>query len=75
MPLINYKVHLELNWTKDCVMSTIAETTFKITDTKLYIPIVALSSKGNIKLGKQLNEGFKRSVYWNEYKTKIQTKN
>ena len=23
---------------------------------------------------KQLNEGFKRSVYWNEYKSKIETK-
>ena len=30
-PLINCKIHLELNWTKDCVMSTIADTTFKIT--------------------------------------------
>ena len=25
MPLINCKIHLELNWTKDCVMSYIAE--------------------------------------------------
>ena len=24
MPLINFKIHLELNWTKDCVMSEIA---------------------------------------------------
>ena len=23
---------------------------------------------------KQLNEGFKRSVYWNEYKSKVETK-
>ena len=52
MPLINCKIHLELNWSKDCVMSTIADTTFKITSTKLYIPIVTLSSKDNLKLVK-----------------------
>ena len=75
MPLINCKIHLELNWTKDCVMSTIADTTFKITNTKLYVPIVTLSSKDNVKLVKLLEEGFKRPVYWNEYQTKIETRN
>ena len=34
IPLINCKIHLELNWIKDCVMSTIADATFKITNTK-----------------------------------------
>ena len=48
-------------------MSTIADTKFKITNTKLYIPIVTLSSKDNVKLVKLLEEGFKRPVYWNEY--------
>ena len=75
MPLINCKIHLELNWSKDCVMSTIADTTFKITNTKLYVPIVTLSSKDNVKLVKLLEEGFKRPVYWNEYQTKIESKN
>ena len=42
MPLINCKIHLELNWTKDYVMTTIADTTSKITNTKLYVPIVTL---------------------------------
>ena len=54
MPLINCKIRLELNWSKDCVMSTIADTTFKITNTKLYVPIVTLSSKDNVKLVKLL---------------------
>ena len=40
----------------------------KITNTKLYVPIVTLSTKDNMKLTKQLNEGFKKPVYWNEYK-------
>ena len=63
MPLINCKIHLELNWSKDCVMSTIANTAFKITNTKLYVPTVTLSSKDNVKLVKLLEEEFKRSVY------------
>ena len=50
------------------------ETTFKITSTKLYAPIVTLSTKDNVNLTKQLREGFKRSVYWDEYKSKIETK-
>ena len=67
MPLINCKIHLELNWSKDCVMSTIADATLKITYTKLYSPIVTLSRKDNAKLVKLLEEGFKRPVYWNGY--------
>ena len=60
---------------KGCVMSNIADTTFKITNTKLYVPIVTLSSKDNVKLVKLLEEGFKRPVYWNEYQTKIESRN
>ena len=42
--------------------------TFKITDAKLYVPIVTLSAEDNVKLSKLLGEGFKRSIYWNKYK-------
>ena len=74
MPLINFKIYLELSCTKDCVMSNIAGVTiFKITSTKLHVPIVTLSTKDNVSLTKHLNEGLKRSVYWNEYKSKIET--
>ena len=56
-------------------MSSIAVvTTFKITSAKLYVSIVTLSIKDNVYLTIKLNEGFKRSVYWNEYKSKIETK-
>ena len=65
MALVNCKIHLELDWTKDSVMSTIADATFKIINTKLYIPIVTLSSKDKVKLVKLLKEGFKRPVYKN----------
>ena len=74
MLLSNCKIHLELNYTKDCVMSPIADTTFKITDTKLYVPIVTLSSKDNVKPVKILKEGFKRLGCWNEYQKKIETR-
>ena len=74
MPSINCKIHLELNWSEDCVKSTIAEIKIKITNTKLYVPIVTLSSKDNVKLIKLLEEGFKRPIYWNEYQTKIETR-
>ena len=39
-----------------------------VTDAKLYVPIVTLSTEDNAKLSNLLSEGFKRSVYWNEYK-------
>ena len=41
---------------------------FKITDAKLFVPIVTLKTKDNTKLSKLLSEGFRRSVYWNKYK-------
>ena len=50
-------------------MLTVANiTTFKITDAKLYGPIVTLSAEDNVKLSKLLGEGFKRPAYWNKYK-------
>ena len=45
-----------------------SSATFKITDAKLYVPVVTLSTEDNAKLPKQLSEGFKRPVYWNKYK-------
>ena len=44
---------------------------FTITDTKLYVPIVNLSTKDDTNLTKQLNEGFKRTIYWNQYVSKL----
>ena len=71
MPLINCKVELSLKWIENCVLTTAANANkaiFKITDAKLYVPIVTLSIEDNSKLSKLLNEGFKRPIYWNEYK-------
>ena len=49
-------------------MSSVAGVTeLKIINTKLYVPIVTLSSKGNTKLVKLSEDGVNRPVYWNEY--------
>ena len=40
----------------------------------MHVPIVTLSTKGNVNLTKQLNEGFKRSEYWMGYRSKIESK-
>ena len=38
--------------------------TFKITDGKLYIPIVTLKTEDNAKLSRLLSKGFKRLLEW-----------
>ena len=71
MPLINRKVCFELNWIENCLLSNVGKSAKpEITDVKLHVPIVTLSTKDSANLRKQLNEGFKRSVYWNRYETK-----
>ena len=68
IPLINCKVELSLKWYERCLLTVANTATFKITDAKLYVPIVTLSAEDNVKLSKLLSEGFKRTVYWDEYK-------
>ena len=42
MPLINCKVELSLKWYERCLLTVVNTATFKITDAKLYVPIVTL---------------------------------
>ena len=64
MSLINCKIHLELNWIEGCILlSAGSSAKFKITDVKLHVPIVTLSTKDNVNLIKQLSDVFKRSVF------------
>ena len=65
MPLINCKIELSVNSIEKCVL---LQFFFNITDAKLYVPIVTLSAEDNVKLSKLLSHGFKRTVYWDEYK-------
>ena len=68
MSLIICKVKLSLKWYERYFLNVANTATFKITDAKLYVPIVTLSIEHNSELSKLLNEGFKRPIYWNEYK-------
>ena len=58
IPLINCKIQLELNWSKDCVMSTIADKTFKTTSTKLYVPIVQRLFKNYKTIRKRIQKTY-----------------
>ena len=71
MPLINCKVNLILTWSSTCVSTNSrGAATFEITDTKLYVPVVTLSTQENAKLLQQLKSGFKRVINWNKYLSK-----
>ena len=45
--------------------------TFKITDTKLYVPVVTLSTEDDNKLLEQIKIGFKRTIKWNKYRSEM----
>ena len=51
------------------------DPTYTITDKKLYIPVVTLSTQDNVKLLKQLESVFKRTINWNKYHSEITTYN
>ena len=71
MPLINYKIKLDLTWKKECFLSTDDDNAVLIiNDRKMYVPVVTLSKEDNKDFVEQQNKGFQRSIYWNEYKTK-----
>ena len=48
-------------------------TIFLITDTKIYVPVLTVSTQDNAKLLEQLRSGFKRIINWNKYQPKIST--
>ena len=86
MSLVNCQIYLELNWREDCVMfgaetydgsdnASNREPTFKITSSKLCVPIFTLSTNSlyNVHLKKGLNEEFNGSVFleWIQSKNRI----
>ena len=74
MPLINCEINFILTSSTNCVIvsTNVANQnqTFEISDTKLYIPVVTLSTQDNSKLLQQLKSGFKRVINWNKYLSK-----
>ena len=75
---INCKITLDLTWSSNHVIYKVGRaTTFEVTDTKLYVPVMTLSTQGNEKLLQQLKSDFKRTLNWNKYQSKLsmQTQN
>ena len=63
MPLINCEVSLFLTWSSTCVITnSTGKIKFTIIDTKLYVPVVTLSTQDNTKLLQQLKSGFKEQL-------------
>ena len=70
MPLINCEVNLILTWSTTCIITnSTGAGRFAITDIKLYVPVVTLSTQNNTKLLQQLKSGFKRTINWNKYQS------
>ena len=74
MPLINCETNLNLILSENCVIvyADVAnqDATFAITETKLYVRVVTLSTQDNSKLLQQLKSGFKRIVNRDKYQSK-----
>ena len=47
---------------------------FAITNTKLCVPVESLSIWDNANLSKELKSGFKRTINWNRYQSKVTMK-
>ena len=83
--LINCEVSLILTWSRECVITSTERriirntrsgaspttTTFQITDTKLYVPVVTLSTEDDNNFLEQLKSGFKRTIKWNKYRSEM----
>ena len=75
MPLINCEINLILTWFDKCVLSNVAKaTTLAVTDTKLYVPVLTLSTHNNAKMLEKLKSGFKITINYNKYQPKVTTK-
>ena len=73
MTLIKCEVNLILTWSSTCVITnSTGAGTFTISGTKLYVPVVTLSTQDNAKLLEQLKSGFKNVITWNKYLSKLE---
>ena len=48
---------------------------FEITDCKLYVPVVILSTENDNKLLEQLKSGFRKTIKWNKYMSQMSNQN
>ena len=69
MPLITCEINLILTWSSTFIITdTTGVGTFAITDTKV---IDILSTQDNAKLLQKLKSGFKRTLNWSKYQSKV----
>ena len=77
MLLNNCETTLDLNLPEKCFIAVTnvanQRTAFSITDTKLYVPVVTLSTQDRTKLLEQLKSSFKSEINWNKYQQKGST--
>ena len=75
MPLINCELNLILTWSANFVIVSTNNAnqgaTYAINETKLYVPVVTLSTQYNVKL-LQLKSGFKRTIKWKKITSKLE---
>ena len=74
--LINSEINFIFTWCGNCVIiytnNANQNPTFEITETKLYVPVVTLSTQDNAKLLPQLKSRFQRTINWNKYLSKTE---
>ena len=81
MLLVNCEIDIILTWSANCVIVSTAVAnqgaTFAITDTKVYVPVVTLSTHDIMKLLGLLKSGFERTINSNkcQLKAAIQAQN
>ena len=69
MPLINCEINLQLKWPQKCIL--VAGTAGNlITGTKLYVPVITLSTQDNVILLPEVESNFKRTTNWDKYQSK-----
>ena len=74
MSLINCEIWLNLTWSENCIIiyTDVANQnpTRVIFETKLYVPVVTLSTQDNTRSLQQLKSGFTKTINWNNYLSK-----
>ena len=74
MPLIDCKNKLIITWSSHQVTCEAGRAvTTAITNTKLSVPVLTLSTQDNTKLLEQLKLRFKRTTSWNKHQSKLST--
>ena len=74
MPLMNCEVNLILTWSANCVIVYTnvvnQNATFTVIETRLYVPVVTLSTQDTAKLLRQLKSVRERTINWNKFLSK-----